>query len=85
MLGVLSLLYIPHGGFYGSCLSGNCAGQEPVSGLEDIKAKIEHLGLGGAMVDLGCGSVDAQPSEGGDTSQHFPVSLATGVIHLFIF
>lgn len=39
--------------------------QEPVSGLADIKAKIEHLGLGGATVDLGCGSVDAQPSEGG--------------------
>ena len=39
--------------------------QEPVSGLADIRAKIEHLGLGGAMVDLGCGSVDAQPSEGG--------------------
>lgn len=36
-----------------------------MSGLADIKAKIEHLGLGGATVDLGCGSVDAQPSEGG--------------------
>lgn len=42
--------------------------QEPVSGLADIKAKIEHLGLGGATVDLGCGSVDAQPSEGGERS-----------------
>ena len=40
--------------------------QEPVSGLADIKAKIEHLGLGGATVDLGCGSVDAQPSEAGN-------------------
>lgn len=37
-----------------------------MSGLADIKAKIEHLGLGGATVDLGCGSVDAQPSEGGE-------------------
>lgn len=36
-----------------------------MSGLADIKAKIAHLGLGGATVDLGCGSVDAQPSEGG--------------------
>lgn len=44
--------------------------QEPVSGLADIKAKIEHLGLGGATVDLGCGSVDAQPSEGGECCYH---------------
>lgn len=43
--------------------------QEPVSGLADIKAKIEHLGLGGATVDLGCGSVDAQPSEGGESDE----------------
>lgn len=40
-----------------------------MSGLADIKAKIEHLGLGGATVDLGCGSVDAQPSEGGESRE----------------
>lgn len=45
--------------------------QEPVSGLADIKAKIEHLGLGGATVDLGCGSVDAQPSEAGAAHSSF--------------
>lgn len=40
-----------------------------MSGLADIKAKISHLGLGGATVDLGCGSVDAQPSEGGERNE----------------
>lgn len=45
--------------------------QEAVSGLAEIKAKIEHLGMGGATVDLGCGSVDAQPSEGG--TETFPL------------
>ncbi|CAM9757946.1 unnamed protein product, partial [Discosporangium mesarthrocarpum] len=39
--------------------------EEPVSGLAEIKKRIERLGLGGATVDLDCGSVDAQPSEGG--------------------
>ena len=33
--------------------------QEPVSELADIRAIIEYLGLGSAMVDLGCRSVDA--------------------------
>ncbi|CAN0164300.1 unnamed protein product, partial [Ectocarpus sp. 12 AP-2014] len=47
------------------CHASGTKEEEPVSGLEDIKAKIKHLGLGGATVDLGCGSVDAQPSEGG--------------------
>ncbi|CAM9488579.1 unnamed protein product [Scytosiphon promiscuus] len=47
------------------CHASGTKEEEPVSGLADIKAKIEHLGLGGATVDLGCGSVDAQPSEGG--------------------
>ncbi|CAM9534763.1 unnamed protein product, partial [Laminaria digitata] len=47
------------------CHASGTREEEPVSGLADIKAKIEHLGLGGATVDLGCGSVDAQPSEAG--------------------
>ena len=33
--------------------------QEPVSELDDIRAIIEYLGLGSAIVDLGCRSVDA--------------------------
>lgn len=51
--------------FFDACFWWLFLMQEPVSGLADIKAKIEHLGLGGATVDLGCGSVDAQPSEAG--------------------
>ena len=33
--------------------------QEPVSELADIRAIIEYLGLGSAIVDLDCRSVDA--------------------------
>ena len=32
-----------------------------MSGLANIRAKVECLGLGGVMVNLGSGSVDAQP------------------------
>lgn len=39
--------------------------QEPVTGVAAIKATIQHMGLGGATVDLACGSVDAQPVAGG--------------------
>jgi Nuclear transport factor 2 (NTF2) domain len=47
------------------CHATGNALEEAVTGLDNIKAKIQNLGLADATVDLNCGSVDAQPSHGG--------------------
>mmetsp|Transcript_6092 Transcript_6092/g.9360 ORF Transcript_6092/g.9360 Transcript_6092/m.9360 type:complete len:305 (+) Transcript_6092:127-1041(+) len=50
---------------------------EPVTGIEAIKTKITGLGLEGAKVEVGQGSVDAQASRDGGV-----VMLVTGTIAL---
>ena len=50
------------------CHATGSTPEEPVTGLEAIKEKIQSLGLTDAIVDLDCGSVDAQPSQSGELS-----------------
>ena len=57
------------------CHATGSTPEEPVTGLQAIKAKIQSLGLADAIVDLDCGSVDAQPSQSGVCLVLVPLSV----------